>query len=201
MKAPRKLTFALAAAVAALAVASIGWAAIPDGNGVIHGCYKKDSGVLRVYDDTASSPKKCTSSESPLDWNQNGLATDAYINYSVGLTVVNDTSFPGTTLASRALPPGSYMFFANMDLKGYLNSYPSGTTSCQLVAHDNATNHDYWANGRGTYPADGFTPLGLSVAYAFGADGGTVSVRCWNPTQVQVESINLTALNVGQIHY
>jgi hypothetical protein len=201
MKARKKLTLALAGAVATLALASIGWAAIPDSAGVIHGCYKKDNGALRVYDDTTNSPKKCTDKETALDWNQQGGFSEAYINYSVGLSVLTDAPYPGTVVTSRSLPPGSYVFIANLVLKGYLNSYPSNTTACQLVAHDNLTDHDYWANGRGTYPADGVTPLGLSVAYSFGADGGTLSLRCVSPVQAQVESVNLTALSVGQIHY
>jgi hypothetical protein len=201
MKARKKLTLTLAGAVAALALASIGFAAIPDSGGVIHGCYKKDTGALRVYDDTTNSPKQCTDKEAPLNWNQHGGVTDAYINYSTNLAVVSDSSWPGTVVSSRSVPEGSYMFVANLVLKGYLNSYPSGTTACQLVAHDNATNYDYWANGRGTYPADGFTPLGLSVVRTFGAGGGTIAVRCVSPVQAQVESVYITALSVGQIHY
>ena len=89
MKAHKKLTLALAGAVATLALASIGWAAIPDNGGVIHGCYKKDTGALRVYDTAASPMKSCTTKEAPLDWNQQGSVTDAYINYSTGLALVS----------------------------------------------------------------------------------------------------------------
>ena len=201
MKAHKKLTLALAGAVATLALASIGWAAIPDNGGVIHGCYKKDTGALRVYDTAASPVKSCTTKEAPLDWNQQGGVTDAYINYSTGLALVTDTSWPGTVVSSRSVPAGSYMFLANLVLKGLYNSYPSGTTACQLVARDNLTNYEYWVNGRGTYPANGFTPLALSVARTFGADGGTIAVRCISPVQTQVESVYINALSIGQIHY
>lgn len=64
---------------------------------------------------------------------------------------------------------------------------------------DNDTDTDYWANGRGSYPADGFTPLSFQVAWKFGAGGGTISVRCISPVQAQVESVHLSALKVGQI--
>ena len=200
MKAHKKLTLALAGAVATLALTSIGWAAIPDSSSVIHGCYKKDSGALRVYDTAASPVKSCTTKEAPLDWNQQGGVTDAYIDYSTVGALVSDTSWPGTVVAGRSVPAGSYMFVANLVLKGLFNSYPSNTTACQLVARDNLTNNEYWANGRGTYPANGFTPLGLSVVRTFGADGGTISVRCVSPVQAQVESVYITALSVGQIH-
>jgi hypothetical protein len=45
-------------------------AAIPDGN-TIHGCYKNDTGVLRVIDPSAGGA--CNSkSETALDWSQTG---------------------------------------------------------------------------------------------------------------------------------
>jgi hypothetical protein len=71
MKARRKLTMLIAGALAALAVGSIAVAAIPDG-GVIHGCYDRTSGLLRVTDTQTTKPKACTSSESALDWSQQG---------------------------------------------------------------------------------------------------------------------------------
>jgi len=49
-----------AALVGATVVAAIGggigWAAIPDSTGVIHGCYAKSNGALRAIDRRASSP-------------------------------------------------------------------------------------------------------------------------------------------------
>ena len=43
----------------------VAWSAIPDGN-TIHGCYKNDTGVLRVIDPSAGDT--CNSkSETPLN--------------------------------------------------------------------------------------------------------------------------------------
>ena len=67
MHARRKLTMLLAGAIAALAVGSIAVAAIPNG-GVIHSCYDKASGKLRVVD----APGTCANNEGALDWNQQG---------------------------------------------------------------------------------------------------------------------------------
>src|SRR3954466_5838238 len=103
MKAPKKLTLALAGAVAALALASIGFAAIPDGGGVIHGCYKKDTGALRVSHTTANAPKACTDKESPLDWNQRGGVTHAYIDFSTNGAMVSDSAWPGSVVAMRSV--------------------------------------------------------------------------------------------------
>jgi hypothetical protein len=73
MKVRSKLGLGLAVAVAALVAGSIAWAAIPDG-GVIHACYSKTNGKLRLAD--AQNPKlgSCLASEAALDWNQQGPA-------------------------------------------------------------------------------------------------------------------------------
>jgi hypothetical protein len=67
----KKLVAALIAIVA-IAAASAAFAAIPGGGGVIHGCYDKQSGLVRVTDTATNKPKACTTSESALDWNQQG---------------------------------------------------------------------------------------------------------------------------------
>jgi hypothetical protein len=69
MKGRKKLTIALGTAAAALAAASIGWASIPGGDGVIHACYGKSGGNLRVIDDAAV----CGNNETSLNWNQTGV--------------------------------------------------------------------------------------------------------------------------------
>ena len=61
---------ALLAIVGALAVGGVAYAMIPDANGVIHGCFKKSGGALRVID---SAVTNCASNEISLNWNQTGL--------------------------------------------------------------------------------------------------------------------------------
>jgi hypothetical protein len=58
----RLLPLAIVGAVAIALVATAAWAAIPDANGTIHACYKRD-GALRVID---SATQTCTSRETPL---------------------------------------------------------------------------------------------------------------------------------------
>jgi hypothetical protein len=57
-----------------LLVGSVAWAAIPEANGVIHGCVK--NGNLRIVDTDAGD--SCKGNEEALDWNQsaqpNGLS-------------------------------------------------------------------------------------------------------------------------------
>lgn len=52
----------------ALAIGGFAFAAIPDRNGVIHACYKKKKGALRVV----SSSRKCSRRERALAWNRRG---------------------------------------------------------------------------------------------------------------------------------
>ena len=60
---------ALLAAVAALALgATVAYASIPDGAGVIHGCYDKNG--LRVIDTATGAT--CKNNETALNWNQTG---------------------------------------------------------------------------------------------------------------------------------
>ena len=59
----------LVAVLFALGAGGVAYAMIPDSSGVIHGCYKKNNGQLRVLDPSADS---CLPSESPLSWSQTG---------------------------------------------------------------------------------------------------------------------------------
>lgn len=66
-RSPAAAAVALATAVMAGGVA---WATIPDQGGVIHGCYQKNNGQLRVVDSGAGPG--CTPAETALQWNQTG---------------------------------------------------------------------------------------------------------------------------------
>jgi hypothetical protein len=56
--------------VLAVTVAAIAVAAIPDSSGVIHGCYRKVSGDLRLVDKAGD----CRKHEQAITWNQQGRA-------------------------------------------------------------------------------------------------------------------------------
>jgi lamin tail-like protein len=58
----------VALAIAAVALAGAAFAAIPDGNGVIHACRKLDGGALRAV----AKASACRSGERALAWNQQG---------------------------------------------------------------------------------------------------------------------------------
>ena len=61
--------------MATLSIAVAGFrsagAAIPDGNGVIHGCYQATTGLTRLIDAAVAS---CRSDETSIHWNRAGVA-------------------------------------------------------------------------------------------------------------------------------
>jgi hypothetical protein len=67
------------AALAALALGSFAWAAIPDGTGTIHACYDKNSGALRVTNPDTNTPKGCTAKELSLEWYRGSREADTYV--------------------------------------------------------------------------------------------------------------------------
>jgi hypothetical protein len=81
-----KKLVALIAAVAAVAAGTAAFAAIPDGAGVIHGCYDKGSGQLRLTDPATNAPKGCSNKEVALDWNRQGPKGDSGVSQGVVLS-------------------------------------------------------------------------------------------------------------------
>ncbi|HTA11846.1 MAG TPA: hypothetical protein VK765_00395 [Solirubrobacteraceae bacterium] len=68
----RRPSPALALSTIAL-VAALGggaWAAIPGPEGIIHGCYNRHSGTVRVID--TATRQRCRRRESELDWDETG---------------------------------------------------------------------------------------------------------------------------------
>jgi len=97
------------AAGAVLAASAVATATIPDATGVIHGCYKKGSGTLRVIDDATSA---CAANESSLSWNaqgQPGLQGPPGPAGASGLEVVVAESEPDSStlaVATAVCPAG-----------------------------------------------------------------------------------------------
>jgi hypothetical protein len=81
-----------------VAVGGIAYASIPDSGGLIHGCFQKNNGNLRVVD--SSSGKGCGPSEKPLNWSQTGPSG---LTGSTGLT--GATGSTGATGATGGTGP------------------------------------------------------------------------------------------------
>jgi Collagen triple helix repeat (20 copies) len=122
----------LAVVVGVLAVGGVAYASIPDSAGVIHACYVKKVGVLRVID---SSTDHCSSLETAIQWNQTGPAGPQGVAGPKGATgspgpagppgATGATGAPGATGAVGATgPPGpagdgttvTFMSGTNVDL-------------------------------------------------------------------------------------
>jgi Collagen triple helix repeat (20 copies) len=71
VNARKKLIMVVTGAAAALVFGAVAFASIPDGSGVIHTCYGKSGGSLRVIDATNTS---CGANELSLNFNQQGPA-------------------------------------------------------------------------------------------------------------------------------
>lgn len=128
MNARKKLMILLAGPTAALALGSVALGSIPDGNGVIHSCYGKSGGNLRVLD---AANTTCGGNETGLTWNTTGPAgpqgpkgdkgekgdtgaaglSDAYWSRQWSEVDIDYpyAQAPRTTVNYLALPPGKYI--------------------------------------------------------------------------------------------
>ena len=137
MKARTKLTALLAGSVAALALGSLGWAAIPDAAGTIHGCYDRNSGQLRITDTETNQPKGCSTKESPLTWNQQGPQGPAgessvLFKQPVGVKPLGvDTSLAAFAVGSL----GSYEVEAKLEVTSPTSP---ALASCSLIGNPGA---------------------------------------------------------------
>ena len=103
---------ALGSVAAFLLVAGgVAYAAIPDAKtGVIHGCYSKTTGALRVIDPSKS--QSCAAGEAALNWNQSGIrwrgAWTSTITYAVNDAVSsNGQSYIAVAKSTGSAPPGA----------------------------------------------------------------------------------------------
>jgi hypothetical protein len=203
----KKLVALVAGAAAALAVGSYAFGAIPDGNGDIHACYKKDTGELRVTDTTTNKPKGCTDKELPLQWNQQG-GGDAYALDVSGAQVPANTP---TKVAERTLPPGKYLLSAKLWVTTDGPNIPATVVSCSLNASGgNGGSSDYTY---GTISSNGNSGISAWVLVAPMAlqnnntknfllnSGGTVSVYCDSPQPAVAHQIHISALKVASLDY
>lgn len=65
---PRR-ALTMLAGIALVGIVSVVRASIPDANGVLHGCYQKNNGQLRIID---AAVDDCRPSEIAVQWNQQG---------------------------------------------------------------------------------------------------------------------------------
>lgn len=140
-------------AVAALMVAlgGVAWASIPDPGGVIHGCYAKSTGALRVVD-TSKPTGVCSEKQVPISWNQTGPqgvpgpAGPEYLATGIveeNGTLVETSASPGVTVTVSHPSAGVYdLSYSGLGAGCPVPSYAAGgqgrTVSwSQLFCDDN----------------------------------------------------------------
>jgi hypothetical protein len=168
--------------VMAIAVIGIAHATIPDGSGVIHGCYQNNNGTLRVVD----NPTTCKNNETPLAWGQTGppgppgpqgpqgpqgpSGTSHAFHVHTGAAI--GTSDPVASLAN--LPAGQYLVWANVAV---VNG--GSVMTCLLKINDttNIIPAGYTAiySGRSTGDSGMST---MNTAVNLPSDGSSIKVFC-----------------------
>jgi hypothetical protein len=203
----RPAVVALVVVGALLVAGGIAYATIPDSSGVIHGCYQKNQGGLRIID--TDKAQTCSSSETPLNWSQTGPQGQQGQQGPPGPTGPSDVwSVDGydagfknlapfdswVTLATTStLPAGSYFVQSEAEVNS-TTSIPTDY-SCDLV--DSATN--VYQDTRATTSGDWVTiPVQAVVTLA---SPDTISLRCF-ASQPLSEAFNwqLAAIKVGAVH-
>ena len=202
------------AIVGALVVGGIAYANIPDAGGVIHGCYQKNQGTLRVIDTEKS--QTCSSSEAQLNWSQTGPQG---IQGEQGIQGIQgpkgDTGPTGpsdlwsvdglgtnkglgyqtwTTLATTStLPAGSYFVQGEAEASS-ITSTPT-EYACDLVDSESNVYQDTNANSQGdwvTIPVQAVITL---------ASPDTISLTCFSTTALSSAfNWKLAAIKVGTVH-
>ena len=146
---------ALAVVGALLLAGGVAYATVPDGNGVIHGCYATKDGSLRVIDPGAG--QSCdTKRETALDWNQTGTQGPQGIQGPAGQRGPSDAwAVDGYDSSIYPLNPAHLIQLASVSL-------PAGNyfVAAQTVFHD---------------------PLGAELHCFLSDSGGTVQgVHTWD---------------------
>ena len=183
---PRRKMVIIGAAL--ILLGALAYASIPDSSGVIHGCYKKSGGTLRVIDDTTS---QCDSrAETPIQWNQTGpqgpqgpTGPQGPAGYSLATSATSEgvTLPPGqfTQVLSKDLPAGNWVISANA-IVGYdgATAIPNlFLTSCQLRSGSTVIGaaSDWGTEGATALVARTLPLNGIATL----SEPGTVSVWCY----------------------
>jgi hypothetical protein len=142
----------------------VAYASIPDSSGVIHGCYSKTGGFLRVVDSPTAT---CTSRETPLNWNQAWGAGRVNSAQSSKLDTV--TIAGGTEVALHTVTittsGGTLLIWTQVRGGHYYRVTVDGTTAFTPL-HENS--QWSWPTAAGTH----------TVSFLFSAPAGYTTDSC-----------------------
>lgn len=210
----KKLGFVLAAAGALLALSSLAAAAIPDGGGVVHGCYDKQSGQLRVTDTATNQPKGCSSKELALNWNQQGPQGVPGAQGPKGDSGVSRVFTAGpsthtigaawTPILSLDLPAGQYVVSATLTAHADGPNVGLTTVDCGLSVDDGFTSLAGYASGTVASDAAGDDVLVSSLSLNSHTTRvwwgpGTAILQCSSPNPARAKSAQIVATQVDEL--
>ena len=206
-----KKLIAVGVAIVAVAAGSAAFAAIPDGNGVIHACYDNQSGQVRIYDSQTNLPKSCGSKETAITWNKQGPQglpgpkgdtgdpgapgpqgdpgpqgergpSDAYKHRSQDFVTLSGNV--STEVTSLDLPAGSYVVSA----KTIVGSNSAGSTlvGCGLLAYQGG-NYVPWSADDGSV---GYVNHQGGIQGATLANMTTVTLNAPGTVQLRCNSVD-----------
>jgi hypothetical protein len=202
----RPAVVALAIVGALLVAGGIAYATIPDASGMIHGCYNKTQGSLRVID--SDKAQTCSNGEAPLNWSQTGPQGIQGPKGDTGPTGPSDVwSVDGccavlkniapfktwvTVATTSTLPAGSYSVESEIEIENVLSSYTA--YACDLVDSEANIYQDTRFSS-----ADWVTIPDQAVITLANPD--TISLECF-ADQPGAEAFNwkLAAIKVGTVH-
>jgi len=203
----RLRTTAFTLIVAVVTAGAVAYAAIPDGSGVIHGCYSKRDGALRVID--PSTGDSCSGKELSLAWNQTGPQGPP--GPSAGFYAAKRGQvqlLPGaadTTIVSIAdLPAGSYMLSGHTAAVNF-NGTVQGYVRCGIKAagQDSFGPANFPGSATSLAPAPSawsvgqvFTSLAVTSSTPFTAE---LFCRQNNIDTAYVEESRLMAVALGSV--
>ena len=202
------ISVVLVSAGISAAAFAIAHATIPDGNGVIHGCYRNSDGSLRVVND----PTSCKRDETALSWSQTGpqgpqgpvgppgpqglQGAPGTSASSHAYEASNTHELPEDTyLVGLTLPPGEYVVWSTVDFYNDSNGDPS--TECALWTGSvaNPRQHIQYSAGEDTAIFSGnnrsdqyFATLMATVSLT--ADENQILVYCYPGENAQRSDAN-----------
>jgi hypothetical protein len=192
----KKILVAVVAAALAALAGGIAYASIPDSNSVIHGCYLKTGGILRVVDTNAG--QACSTVEKPLTWNQRGGSDgwDAQLNGTVP-TGGSDVQLSG---GANGIPPGSYLVSGSVSWPALDSG--SAYLFCNLVASGTDLTGST-SGGFGTASTAGGGTVAMNGAITVQSGTANLGVECRENSgtaSVPVAAARVHAIQVATLH-
>jgi hypothetical protein len=212
MQIVHKRVVAAVAVIVLLAAAGVAYATIPDGGGVIHGCFTKSGGSLRVID---AGVVNCKSTESALNWNVAGPPgpqgqqgptgpqvpagpqgpSGSSHGYIVSTSQVPVAAFPVYSQVAllSSVPAGIYMVWGQVHLGDAVNT--AGSAWCRIAVNGTKL---AGSETQGEYPQN---TLNLSIASAatLTGAGSSVEVDC-RGNGTELADVNLTLIRVDALN-